>query len=722
MQANVRKWLFTAAFLMLFFAPSYSYEPYSEGGLKPPEWQPREMNASVGPKIEAELKPDSWLCGFFIDCKFDLHYFFGKDYDGPDGRTFNPKNNKPWILFIPGGPGDIVDRQLHYLDFLTPDANVVYFDVRGTGFSVLPESNDYDRFLRADYVVEDIETLRRALLNECSSSDRDKLDCKRGIKKWDAIYAHSWGTIVAQQYAARYPKMVRNLILSAPVSRGQLDTEQARRTMIVKNLFDIFDKHPTTTCSWNPKGSPPPEADKLIELGGPAPKVENFCFFKNQQKKDKEEVTHWSTEAILIKKTFSELLNSVEMEYGSVNLVSSFYDQFRSDRHFWEKHPYPKEFFRAIRELQDYGAGEQAGLQLDSTSRSRKVGTAMYLAYYLSLPTDALRDEKHPLYPGMGDSIPRCDKVDAPFFNGLPIFDTRNILKRNYCTRIQTAWLDLHRERPLSFNQSARARTVFSVYDGLARWIFEIMKNERRTDREGCFAGKDIQDIARGDAQLQAVVLNSAVIKEQAWRLGTKAGDRICPWDPARIDESGKCKYCLHGEERRVNTLILKGGADAITAGEQAEYLFEKALAPGHRALIEFPGLGHGMNHQLKQDVIKPDELDEAISNFKKIIKDDQTEHSVVYQTLIRGIEELKETAKDRKIYDAVYFNRRNIILSFLKSTTIRDFVQDTTAGDAMRNLGGCLRTEDTTEFSDCLCRLTKSEHPICKVDKKVLR
>ena len=33
-----------------------------------------------------------------------------------------------------------------------------------------------------------------------------------------------------------------------------------------------------------------------------------------------------------------------------------------------------------------------------------------------------------------------------------------------------------------------------------------------------------------------------------------------------------------------------------ITAGGQAEYLFEKGLTEDKRALIEFPGVGHAMN------------------------------------------------------------------------------------------------------------------------------
>ena len=39
-------------------------------------------------------------------------------------------------------------------------------------------------------------------------------------------------------------------------------------------------------------------------------------------------------------------------------------------------------------------------------------------------------------------------------------------------------------------------------------------------------------------------------------------------------------------------TLILKGEADPVSAGGQAEYILSNALT-GPKALIEFPGLGH---------------------------------------------------------------------------------------------------------------------------------
>jgi pimeloyl-ACP methyl ester carboxylesterase len=624
--------------------PGYSYG--QEGGNggnrpKPHEWQPTDMNSRMGNKIEADLNPHSWFCGFVTQCEFDLHYFFGNNYDGPradrksnSGRKTDPK--RKWILFIPGGPGEIVDRQDHYLDFLSRFHNVVYFDVRGTGFSVIPGQNNYDQFLRSEYVVEDIEALRKTLVNGCSAWERSRvIDCEPGVKAWDAIYAHSWGTIVAQKYAARYRDKVKKLILSAPVSRGHRNTAQARRKMIVDNLLDIFERHRTTKCYWGP------EDDAVINMLLPVvpgtnwSPVENFCFLGDEQKN-------------LIRDSFFTLLNGIEGEYGSVKLVGAFYSQFISDREseFWQKYPYPEAFFEAIKQLEDFGAGEKPGLRLDRETKKNKIGSAMYLAYYLSLPREALTDESHALYPGSRDSEPNC-KESADFFRRLQ--DTEHDrLKKNFCNRIIEAWVVLN-ERPPTFNQSPRARAVFGVYDGLARWIFEIMKKERRLNEKGCFSGSDIQDVAAGDPRLHIGLLKSAVVREQARKLGARATDEICPWDPGKV-ESGQRIY-----HHDVDTLILKGGADATIAGEQAEYLFENGLECSKRALLEFPGAGHLMTLQVK----------------------------------------LPREKKDDEIPREVKNAFRNLVHSFVTTDTLLDFVQDEKAKLAIGTLGASIHTDD---------------------------
>src|SRR5262245_12463071 len=94
------------------------------------------------------------------NCRFDLFYFTGQ------GFNLNQAKRKT-ILFIAGGPGQVVSNQApeqRMLGYLEAKHNLVYFDLRGAGRSVIEGDNRYDLFLRAQYVVDDIEKIRRAIL------------------------------------------------------------------------------------------------------------------------------------------------------------------------------------------------------------------------------------------------------------------------------------------------------------------------------------------------------------------------------------------------------------------------------------------------------------------------------------------------------------------------------------------------------------------------------
>ncbi len=152
-------------------------------------------------------------------CDFQLAYFLG------DGFDLDKKQRKN-ILYIPGGPGAIVDSESRSatLRLLEKKHNVVYFHPRGMAKSAIDGGKEYDQFLRAEYVVDDIEKLRRAVLQS---------------RPWDAIYAHSWGTVIAQRYAAKYGNSkdakVTSLILTGPVDRHRSDAHDSRTRMVVEN-------------------------------------------------------------------------------------------------------------------------------------------------------------------------------------------------------------------------------------------------------------------------------------------------------------------------------------------------------------------------------------------------------------------------------------------------------------------------------------------------------
>ena len=101
----------------------------------------------------------------------------------------------PPVVFLHGGPGQ---GSAHFDalagPFMERRLRMVYFDQRGSGHSERPASGDY----ALATLVEDIEALRRAL----------------GVPKI-ALLGHSFGGLLALEYAATYPQNVSHLIFVA---------------------------------------------------------------------------------------------------------------------------------------------------------------------------------------------------------------------------------------------------------------------------------------------------------------------------------------------------------------------------------------------------------------------------------------------------------------------------------------------------------------------------
>ncbi len=119
-----------------------------------------------------------------------------------DGKYVTVNGAKLWVvmfgkgdplIFIPGGPGG---NHLPYRDFdsLSSDNLLVYFDAFGRGKSDTAK-NVSEYSLARD--IEDIEGLRVAL-------HFDKIN----------VLGHSYGGLVAQGYALKYPQHVKHLILA----------------------------------------------------------------------------------------------------------------------------------------------------------------------------------------------------------------------------------------------------------------------------------------------------------------------------------------------------------------------------------------------------------------------------------------------------------------------------------------------------------------------------
>jgi proline iminopeptidase len=120
----------------------------------------------------------------------------------PEGKYYNINGSKIWIevegngeplLLIPGGPGDA-----HYFhpefSILASICKVICFDAFGRGKSDRAKDLKEYSFNRD---VDDIEGLRKALGFETMN-----------------LLGHSYGGMVAQAYALKYPNRVKKLILS----------------------------------------------------------------------------------------------------------------------------------------------------------------------------------------------------------------------------------------------------------------------------------------------------------------------------------------------------------------------------------------------------------------------------------------------------------------------------------------------------------------------------
>lgn len=160
------------------------------------EWSPEECSK----KVRRDALLEEHIVEQHIDSinkegqTFSLYYFV-KD------QTFENRV-KPTVLFAAGGPGQMILASSgdNFVDM--SGYRVVYFHLRGTGFSQLPADTSFDKYLRTNYVVEDIEAIRRDFL---------------GDSKWVAVIGHSYGTVVAQCYAHQFPGRVEKVVLSAPI-------------------------------------------------------------------------------------------------------------------------------------------------------------------------------------------------------------------------------------------------------------------------------------------------------------------------------------------------------------------------------------------------------------------------------------------------------------------------------------------------------------------------
>jgi pimeloyl-ACP methyl ester carboxylesterase len=137
-------------------------------------------------------------------------------FSAPDGTqlAYRVIGDGAPVVCLPGGPTD--SAYLGDLGGLSTHRQLILLDLRGTGRSATPEDTSS---YRCDRLVDDVEALRAHL----------------GLPRIDLL-AHSAGTNIATQYAARHPERLSRLALIGPSPRavgiaitGEMRRELAQR-------------------------------------------------------------------------------------------------------------------------------------------------------------------------------------------------------------------------------------------------------------------------------------------------------------------------------------------------------------------------------------------------------------------------------------------------------------------------------------------------------------
>ena len=115
----------------------------------------------------------------------------------------------PSIVVLHGGPDFDYDYLLPELDRLAERFRVIYYDQRGRGRSaggVRPDE------VTVESEMDDLEHVRRHF----------------GLE-WMAVLGHSWGGVLAMEYASRHPDRLTHLILMNTAPASQEDVQVFRQ-------------------------------------------------------------------------------------------------------------------------------------------------------------------------------------------------------------------------------------------------------------------------------------------------------------------------------------------------------------------------------------------------------------------------------------------------------------------------------------------------------------
>jgi pimeloyl-ACP methyl ester carboxylesterase len=303
-----------------------------------------------------KLKPD--------EGNFNLYYFvpaFPSAKKKPD--------EKKTLLFCSGGPGRVIKPHdsLWFKDLSLIGDNVVFFHLRGSGFSQLPESNKFDKYIRTRYAADDIEAIRLDFFKDTPE------------KPWDAVVGYSYGAVLAQQYASKYSGSLEKLILIGPIS-----LDNFRRSTSYRKAYNEYADAARQVRSTI--------IDKIYKLSA-------FEGMTHQQKATVKEKLFGTSPGseYADSSNLNELgiIRAIERSFGSEQIVVENYKFFKSNS-ILEQHnlKFELRFFEALRELQLYGWRTDNDGAVNQEEKLTEIGKIIAGALLNDLPTALPGGEK----------------------------------------------------------------------------------------------------------------------------------------------------------------------------------------------------------------------------------------------------------------------------------------------------------------------------------------
>ena len=211
------------------------------------------------------------------------------------GRIAGNPKSRCVLIAINGGPGLTSNYMLDLERLAGPDCAVVTYDQRGLGKSsepIIPNSPESYTLLK---YAQDVEAIRLAV-----GAERVHL------------FGHSFGGIVAMQYAILYPKQVESLIFfgGGPPTWEDIETSQKNFTGRIQSL--IQNGYIPSPDQWTNKGidpllpayfSDPTFTFPVDSLGGPPEfnQAVNDLTFSNLRKLDlRDDLTSFQRRVLLM--------------------------------------------------------------------------------------------------------------------------------------------------------------------------------------------------------------------------------------------------------------------------------------------------------------------------------------------------------------------------------------------------------------------------------------